>query len=81
MHPNLTYRMKNNRIGCLNRDKNNCLNMLEIVETWKKRISNIFKKSVKRCQMNIKSLKTRFLYLVQFLFVLGIITNNYYNNK
>ena len=26
-----------------------------------------------RCQMNIKSFKTRFLYLVQFLFVLGII--------
>jgi len=53
--------------------------MLEIVETWKKRISYIFKKSDKRCQtrsrcqMNINSLKTRFLYLVQFLFVLGII--------
>ena len=35
LHPVLTYRMKNNRIGCLNRDKNSCLNMLEIVETWK----------------------------------------------
>ena len=33
----LTYRMKNNRIGCLNRDKNSCLNMLEIVETRKKK--------------------------------------------
>jgi len=29
--------MKNNRIGCLNRDKNSCLNMLKIVETWKKK--------------------------------------------
>jgi len=35
LHPVLTYRMENNRIGCLNRDKNSCLNMLNIVETWK----------------------------------------------
>ena len=35
LHPVLTYRMENNRIGCLNRDKNSCLNMLNIIETWK----------------------------------------------
>ena len=31
----LTYRMENNSIGCLKRDKNSCLNMLNIIETRK----------------------------------------------
>ena len=34
LHSVLTYKMKNNRIGCINRDKNSCLNMLNIVSTW-----------------------------------------------
>ena len=27
--------MENNRIGYIKRDKNSCLNMLNIIETWK----------------------------------------------
>lgn len=48
LHPVLTYHMENNRIGCLNRDKNSCLNMLEIIETWKikKEYPNYLKRSI-----------------------------------
>ena len=46
LHPVLTYRMENNRIGCLNRDKNSCFKYVEYNRNLeiKKRISNIFKK-------------------------------------
>jgi len=40
--------MENNIIGCLNCDKNSCLNMLEIVETCKikKEYPTYFKKVI-----------------------------------
>jgi len=42
--------MENNRIGCINRDKNSFLNMLNIIETWKlkKEYSTYLKRSIRR---------------------------------
>lgn len=34
MHPILTYKMKNNRLGCINRDKNSVRNMIDIVNSY-----------------------------------------------
>jgi len=34
-HSILTYQMENKRLGCINRDKNSCKNMLKIVNHWK----------------------------------------------
>lgn len=34
MHSILTYKMENNRLGCINRDKNAVYNMKEIAEYW-----------------------------------------------
>ena len=34
LHSVLTYKMKNKRIGCINRDVNSCKNMLKIIKSW-----------------------------------------------
>ena len=34
LHAVLTYKMENNRTGCINRDKNSCFNMIKIVNEW-----------------------------------------------
>jgi hypothetical protein len=34
LHVVLTYKMKNKRSGCINRDKNSCFNMIKIVNGW-----------------------------------------------
>ena len=34
LHAVLTYKMENNRTGCINRDKNSCSNMIKIVNEW-----------------------------------------------
>jgi hypothetical protein len=34
LHSVLTYKMENNRLGCINRDRNAVLNMKKIVVSW-----------------------------------------------
>ena len=34
LHSVLTYKMENNRLGCINRDRNAVLNMKKIVKSW-----------------------------------------------
>jgi len=34
MHSILTYKMENNRLGCINRDKNGCYNIKKLFDTY-----------------------------------------------
>ena len=56
-HAILTYKMENKRIGCINRDKNSCLNLLKIYEHFLKtggeRLEN-FRRSVRKPDHQLK---------------------------
>ena len=47
--------MKNKRIGCINRDRNSCLNMLKIVDNWfkKKERPEYLKRKIKDSNSDI----------------------------
>jgi len=50
--------LENKRIGCINRDKNSCLNMLKIVSSWfkeKKRPEYLTKHSIKDFNLDFKN--------------------------
>ena len=90
LHPVLTYRMENNRIGCLNRDKNSCLNMLNIIETWKlkKEYPTYLKRSISndnplQCQLLLCDVYIKLYTSSVFIFstILNCIGYNRYDTK
>ena len=49
MHPILTFQMENNRLGCINRDKNGCKNIKRLFDCYlnKENIPLIYRRSHK----------------------------------